>query len=96
MAVKYLIKSIIKATEINENFEDTTMITYSGKGGKICGWYEICGESTKNHITLIPEYDAKELGYTRLSDAKKNYAYTHHRDTDFWVVVSVEIVAFEI
>lgn len=94
--IRYLIHSIGKATASNKNFHGDVVEAFSGKGDETVGLYHyLNGGSCIVQRQFYPAHDAKEYGYSRLCDAKRNWSYNNPQNDEFWTT-TVEIIAVEI
>lgn len=93
MVSYFLVKSVSKATAENEHFAGDVQTRVYGKDdftiyckGSYQGWYDIDWRTPG----MIEEH-----GYKRLCDAKRNYAYRHPENSEFWKT-TVEILQADI
>lgn len=94
--IKYLVKSVSRATDANKNFKGVVTTDYIGKGDKCIGtdnpnlWHV----PIVNNPAEIGTYWLDEYGYNRECDAKRCWSYKNPENNNSWQT-RVEIVAVE-
>lgn len=95
--IKYLVKSISKATEENKNFAGKVSTYYHGKGDYLVS---TDNELIWNAPKSLSPYFVSEYGYDRLCDAKRCWSYKNPENDKFWKttcsIVKVEVSATDV
>ena len=89
---KYIVRSICRATDANENFKGESRTFYQGKGGWLLGSADYVEEFEP---TPLMQWEAREWGYNRISDAKRSFAYRNPQNDEHWRT-KVEIIPIEV
>lgn len=93
---KYIIHTVTRATPNNKNFHGDVVEGYHGKCGVTCGLYHNHGAELITSKPFYARHDAMAHGYSRVSDAKKNYQWKNPQNDEFWVTELVEIIPIEV
>ena len=91
---KYIVRSISKATEANDNFAGEVILAHYGKENHLINH---CGSHANAIWRSYPAWarDIREYGYDTEAAARRNWTYRNPENTKFWTS-TVSILKVEV